>query len=210
MDNEVFCKGLTSSSEEGMCHIEENGNTFTFTYNYERLDNRNESVFLCNSHNDNQTQTINWNEFRISVEGMTLGNVLKEYFSKVRLRVRSDRQVFRMAPDSTFDVTCSIDDKNMSWTCMAHFKDAVMQMRYRYDTGVTWVQRPLNEKTYNISGKFELCEFKDNNIGKLQIKHIMLINTSTLYELGTEDPIGPMIVRALRNILSKGPTLVCG
>ncbi|VDN34889.1 unnamed protein product [Dibothriocephalus latus] len=132
IDNEVFCKGITTSSDKGKCHIEENGNTFTFTYKYERLDNRNESVFVCNSHNDNQTQTVYWHEFHIAVEGMALGNALKDYFSKVRLRVRSDRQVFRMSPESTFDVTCSIDGKNMSWTCMAYFKDAMMQMLYRY------------------------------------------------------------------------------
>ncbi|VDN10357.1 unnamed protein product [Dibothriocephalus latus] len=222
MDNSILCSEITTSPDDGKCHVQEKGDAFIFTYYHERIGNESESVFVCNSSDDSQRQVINWHgngyeefeqlipEYLIPVDGRALGNTLEDYLENAQIRVGMDTLILRIAPNSIFSVICAIGVDHISWACVALFKDATMQLLIPNDTHVEVQEEMLRGKAYKIFGSLDTCEGNAREIGELETEHVTLLHPITLTEMSAQDPQENTLLKALRLMLAVGLTPVCG
>ncbi|VDK79681.1 unnamed protein product [Dibothriocephalus latus] len=216
VDDKLLCAGITTSQESGKCQksylfshtyldVQEEGDQFIFTYAFERAMNAEQAIIICNSSNDVQTQTVYWQEYRIPFDAMALGNTLKDFLSQARVFVRGYKRVIRIAPSSTFTVTCSIARSNMSWSCVVPFDFALLQRITSQGKKINTMDHTLDGKTYQISGELDVCEDNASVIGKLKTTRVRLLETTTSFH--RQDYV---LMAALQRILDDGPKTICG
>nr|VZI50976.1 unnamed protein product [Spirometra erinaceieuropaei] len=140
-DDQLLCSGLTTTSEEGMCHVNDYGEIYVFTLTAWRKQNSAMARYVCRTAAAFQERTIFWKnqigsnakeyipEYVISISGGMLSHSVANYLKEAQISSENEAtDVVRISPKATFEVTCSITVENSSWLCNVYFKKAVLQL----------------------------------------------------------------------------------
>ncbi|VDN11548.1 unnamed protein product [Dibothriocephalus latus] len=120
--------------------IRAKGDRFRYRFSYMRFGQEDKTVFVCNSADDKQTQTIYWHrmefegfngiipDFPFPVEGTALSKMLRDYLMAARARDSNNTQVTAISTSATLRTICFIGVNKLLWSCTVHFENGKMQI----------------------------------------------------------------------------------